>query len=95
VELYLHSTASPSWRGARLKHRDNFTLYLYMAWNEVVLWVFNDVEGNDCDLFEGTVPAFSWKYRGKSRTFSLRVTSNPTEIRIFFSPVQAYIITTE
>jgi len=27
VELYLHSSNMPSWRGARLKkHRDNFTL---------------------------------------------------------------------
>jgi hypothetical protein len=25
VELYLHSPNTPSWRGARLKHRDNFT----------------------------------------------------------------------
>jgi hypothetical protein len=26
VELYLHSPNTPSWRGAQLKHRDNFTL---------------------------------------------------------------------
>jgi hypothetical protein len=25
VELYLHPTNTPSWRGAQLKHRDNFT----------------------------------------------------------------------
>jgi hypothetical protein len=25
VELYLHSSNTPSWRGAQLKHRDNFT----------------------------------------------------------------------
>jgi hypothetical protein len=25
VELYLHSLYTPSWRGAQLKHRDNFT----------------------------------------------------------------------
>jgi hypothetical protein len=25
VELYLHSPSAPSWRGAQLKHRDNFT----------------------------------------------------------------------
>jgi hypothetical protein len=25
VELYLHSPSTPSWRGAQLKHRDNFT----------------------------------------------------------------------
>jgi hypothetical protein len=28
MELYLHSPNSPSWRGAQLKHRDNFTFYL-------------------------------------------------------------------
>jgi hypothetical protein len=26
VELYFHSPNTPSWRGAQLKHRDNFTL---------------------------------------------------------------------
>jgi len=31
VELYLHSPNTPSWRGAQLKHRDNFTVpYLYL-----------------------------------------------------------------
>jgi hypothetical protein len=25
VELYLHSLDTPSWHGAQLKHRDNFT----------------------------------------------------------------------
>jgi hypothetical protein len=25
VELYFHSPNTPSWRGAQLKHRDNFT----------------------------------------------------------------------
>jgi hypothetical protein len=28
VELYFHSPNTPSWRGAQLKHRDNFTLPL-------------------------------------------------------------------
>jgi hypothetical protein len=27
VELYLHSPSTPSWLGAQLKHRDNFTFY--------------------------------------------------------------------
>jgi hypothetical protein len=27
VELYLHSPNTPSWRGAQLNHRDNFTFY--------------------------------------------------------------------
>jgi hypothetical protein len=29
VELYFHSHNTPSWRDAQLKHRDNFTFYLY------------------------------------------------------------------
>jgi hypothetical protein len=28
VELYLHFPNTPSWRGAQLKHRDDFTFYL-------------------------------------------------------------------
>jgi hypothetical protein len=27
VELYLHSPDTPSWRGAQLKHRDNFAFH--------------------------------------------------------------------
>jgi hypothetical protein len=29
MELYLHSPDTPSWRGAQLKHRDNFTFLDY------------------------------------------------------------------
>jgi hypothetical protein len=29
VELYLHSPNTPSWCGAQLKHRDNFTFYFW------------------------------------------------------------------
>jgi len=29
VELYLHSTNMPSWRGAQLQHRDNFTFFMF------------------------------------------------------------------
>jgi hypothetical protein len=29
VELYLHSPNVPSWHGAQLKHRDNFTFTFY------------------------------------------------------------------
>jgi hypothetical protein len=32
VEPYIHSPNTPSWRRAYLKHRDNFTFYLY-HWN--------------------------------------------------------------
>jgi hypothetical protein len=28
VKLNLHSSNAPSWRGAQLKHRDNFTTYI-------------------------------------------------------------------
>jgi hypothetical protein len=31
VELYLHSPNTPSWRGAQLKHRDNFTFTGHLA----------------------------------------------------------------
>jgi hypothetical protein len=31
AELYLYSPNTPSERGAQLKHRDNFTFYLYLA----------------------------------------------------------------
>jgi hypothetical protein len=27
VKLYLHSPNTPSWRGAQLKHKENFTFY--------------------------------------------------------------------
>jgi hypothetical protein len=30
VELYLHSPGTPTWRGAQLKHRDNFAFTLYL-----------------------------------------------------------------
>jgi len=29
MELYLHSPITSSWRGAQLKHRDNFTFTFY------------------------------------------------------------------
>jgi hypothetical protein len=35
VELYLHSPNMPSWRGAQLKRRDNFTFTLPMAINDL------------------------------------------------------------
>jgi hypothetical protein len=33
VELYRHSPNKPSWRGAQLKHRNNFTLAFTFAFN--------------------------------------------------------------
>jgi len=35
VALYFHSHNTPPWRGAQLKHRDNFTLlYFTYVFNE-------------------------------------------------------------
>jgi hypothetical protein len=31
VELYLHSPSTPSWRGAQLKHSDNFTFITFLV----------------------------------------------------------------
>jgi hypothetical protein len=30
MELYLHSPNTPSWRGAQLKHRDNFAFTFFV-----------------------------------------------------------------
>jgi hypothetical protein len=40
VELYLHSPNTPTWRGAQLKNRENFTFYLYKIWS--VPYIGND-----------------------------------------------------
>jgi hypothetical protein len=43
VGLHLHSPNTPSWRGAQLKHRDNFTftLYLFHVWFHFATYVRN------------------------------------------------------
>jgi hypothetical protein len=33
VDLYIHSPNTPSWRGSHLKHRNNFTFYLFITSN--------------------------------------------------------------
>jgi hypothetical protein len=40
VELYIHSPNTPLWRGAQLKHRDNFTFYYYIVgtWVQILLF---------------------------------------------------------
>jgi hypothetical protein len=39
VELYLHSPNTPPWRGAQLKHRDNFTFtFILSRWTERLIW---------------------------------------------------------
>jgi hypothetical protein len=37
VELHLHSPNTPSWRGAQLKHRDNFTFTFCLCRNLIIL----------------------------------------------------------
>jgi hypothetical protein len=46
VELYLHSPNTPSWRGAQLKHRNNFTFTLLLPLTSVygnIMCLKNDV----------------------------------------------------
>jgi len=38
VKQYLHSPNTPSWRGAHLKHRDNFTFTFYTNRYLSFLW---------------------------------------------------------
>jgi len=41
VELYLHSPSMPSWHGAQLKHRDNFTFtFTFDFWTLSTALVF-------------------------------------------------------
>jgi hypothetical protein len=42
VEPYLHLPNMPSWRGAQLKHRDNFIFYLILR---TLKWFANGVSG--------------------------------------------------
>jgi hypothetical protein len=36
VELYFHSPNTPSWSGAQLKRRDNFTFHMYRNYSNQV-----------------------------------------------------------
>jgi uncharacterized membrane protein YqjE len=57
VELYLHSPNTPSWHGAQLKHRDNFTFYLVQADIHKVYFNINMKKSNliFITFFSGTV----------------------------------------
>jgi hypothetical protein len=55
VELYFHSPNTPSWRGAQLNHRDNFTFiliyHIFTSESEKILWddIYNaEVWDNVC-----------------------------------------------
>jgi hypothetical protein len=38
VELYIHSPNTPSWCGAQLKHRDNFTFFFTLPQEAIFRW---------------------------------------------------------
>jgi hypothetical protein len=40
MQLYLHSPNMPSWRGALLKHRGNFTFFIYTRKSQKVTLIF-------------------------------------------------------
>jgi hypothetical protein len=40
----------------------------------------NDVDGSGCGLFEGTIPAFAWRYCGKLRKPLARIVDLQAEI---------------
>jgi len=48
VELYLQSPNTPSWCGAQLNHRDNFT-FTFTA--NIVLEKLNLMQINECTMF--------------------------------------------
>jgi hypothetical protein len=50
MELYSHSSNTPLWRGAQLKHRDNFSFYLL---DPVVDYCGKFKEMVKCHLEEG------------------------------------------
>jgi len=39
VELYIHSLYTPTWRGAQLKHRNNFTFILYYIASYITYYI--------------------------------------------------------
>jgi hypothetical protein len=48
MELYIHFPNTPSWRGAQLTHRDNFTFYLYLT--NMLFLSFTDPNIPTCKL---------------------------------------------
>jgi hypothetical protein len=54
VELYLDSPNTPSWRGAQLKHRDNFTFTLRGCIQKFPNWVDTEINNNKHSLRSNT-----------------------------------------
>jgi hypothetical protein len=75
VELYLHSPNTPSWRGARLKHRDNFTL-------PYLLRRYTTVRKKDDRKIVGLVHKETWVTYGKE--FSEELLTRIFDHRVWF-----------
>jgi hypothetical protein len=56
VPMYLHSPNTPSWRGAQLKHRDNFTFTFYLC-NYTMLYCMLE---RLCDTFIYLTSSVAW-----------------------------------
>jgi hypothetical protein len=68
---------------------NSFLGYLMTLWDRkdwIVLneiwnwsWADKDLEGNGCGLYDGSVLAFTSRYRGKIQALSVSIVVNPTE----------------
>jgi hypothetical protein len=67
MKIYLHSPNTPSWRGAQLKHRGNFTFTFYMYWL------------NDVKQFFST---FIWKFLFKDSHMMCLALDGMTDIEL-------------
>jgi hypothetical protein len=59
VELYFHSPNTSSWRGAQLKHRDNFTFtflyyHVFSLASFILLLLNKDLKGGSGGRLENT-----------------------------------------
>jgi hypothetical protein len=79
VELYIHPPNTPSWRGAQLKHRDNFTFTVYpltlgslhaQSSSIIAVWV---TESHHCEVLPWKLheltPRFKWYWQNVGNSF--------------------------
>jgi hypothetical protein len=66
VEIYLHSLNTSSWRGAQLKHRENFTFYVKTYFHNSTNFLLKLVSGVD-----EPVKTFASSLRLEDRTICL------------------------
>jgi hypothetical protein len=70
VELYIHSPDTPSLRSSQLKHRDNFTFYLY-----ILLYL-------ECNVKEVSLFLNKHSASGIYKTFSYQKSSETTAMKM-------------